>query len=112
MLWSDGRKSWLRDVHLPKKVEEIVQSQQDYTLQLLDVVEFGQRRSELQLLTGKRRENDELPVGQNIVSRYCVFVITETIYIAINRDYLLPNLQINSIIYDKIYQKEMKMGNN
>ena len=81
VLWSDGRKSWLRDVHLPKKVEEIVQSQQDYTLHLLDVVEFGQRRSELQLLTGKRRENNEFPVGQNIVSRYCVFIITETIWL-------------------------------
>ncbi|XP_044181754.1 uncharacterized protein LOC114956987, partial [Acropora millepora] len=68
VLWSDGRKSWLRDVHLPKKVEEIVHSQKDYTLHLLDVVEFGQRRSELQLLTGKRTENDGFPVGQSIVS--------------------------------------------
>ena len=89
VLWSDGRKSWLRDVQLPKKVEEIVHSQKDYTLHLLDVVEFGQRRSELQLLTGKRTENDGFPVGQSIVSRYCVFIITKTIYIAINHDFLL-----------------------
>lgn len=73
VLWSDGRKSWLRDAHLPKKVEEIVQSQKDYTLHLLHVVEFGQRRSELQLLTDKRTENNEFPIiGQTIVSRYCL----------------------------------------
>ncbi|XP_044174053.1 uncharacterized protein LOC114970138 isoform X3 [Acropora millepora] len=68
VLWSDGQKSWLRNVHLPKKVEEIVQAQKDYTLQLSNVVEFGQRRRELQVLPEKRRENDGFPVGQSIVS--------------------------------------------
>lgn len=68
VLWSDGRKSWLRNVHLPKKVEEIVQAQKDYTLQLSNVVEFGQRRRELQVLPEKMRENDGFPVGQSIVS--------------------------------------------
>ena len=100
VLWSDGRKSWLRDVHLPKKVKEIVQAQKDYTLQLSNVVEFGQRRSELQLLPEKRRENDGFPVGQSIVSRCCVFIITETIYIAINHDFLLSNSHVNCIIQD------------
>ena len=70
LLCSDRRKSWLRDVHLANKVEQIVQSQKDYTLHLLHVVEFGQRQSELQLLTGKRRENNEFPIGQVNVSRY------------------------------------------
>jgi len=81
-------------------VEQIVQSQKDYTLHLFHVVEFGQRQSELQLLTGKRRENNEFPIGQDIVSRYCVFIITETMYIAVDRDFLLSNYQINSIIHD------------
>lgn len=59
-----------------------------------------QRQSELQLLKGKRRENNEFPIDQDIVSRYCVFTITETMYIAIDHDFLFSNYQINSIIHD------------
>ena len=49
MLRSDGRKSWLKECNLPKKMKEILRSGKVYSLTSSNIVEFGQPRSELQL---------------------------------------------------------------
>ena len=51
MLWSDGRKSWLKECNFPKKMKEILRSGKVYSVTSSDIVEFGQTRSELQLQT-------------------------------------------------------------
>lgn len=68
VLWSDGRKSWLKECNLPKKLEEIIKSGKDYSVRTLDVLELGQPRRELQLELDSLKSDGNQSEG-NIVER-------------------------------------------
>lgn len=50
VLWADGRKSWVKETNLPKKVQELIKKEQEYLQSALPHTEFGQRRFELTFL--------------------------------------------------------------
>jgi hypothetical protein len=46
-MWSDGRKSWVKEVNLPTKIKECIRKGHNYKQKYVKVKEFGQERKEL-----------------------------------------------------------------
>ena len=58
VLWSDGRKSWVKEGRLPTKLEEVLKSGKDFHHRAVEIKELGQRRIELKLQFGKTNDDN------------------------------------------------------
>lgn len=58
VLWSDGRKSWVKEGRLPTKLEEVLKSGKDFHHSAVEIKELGQRRIELKLQFGKTNDDN------------------------------------------------------
>ena len=60
MLWSDGRRSWLKESNIPKKVLDIHKAAGNRIQQKPALLnELGQRHEELQLNNDSEEEHNE-----------------------------------------------------
>lgn len=64
VLWADGRKSWVKETNLPKKVQEEIKMKGEYMQGELPHNEFGQKRVELTFMEKQdgSTPNDQSPV--------------------------------------------------
>ena len=58
VLWSDGRKNWLKEGRLPTKLKEVLKSGKDFHHSAVEIKELRQRRIILQLQFGKINDDN------------------------------------------------------